>query len=307
MKNSFSVLIYKLKEQLGKSVAENQIQTEQLMLQLAKKKLPINQSLLRYHEALLFICAYPADQHQQKIAENELSRITSCLKDAPKKAVTTLANTGLPYTHMTSSYSHDCIQWLNDHSQCRIELEGQSENTLNEILSHTLPTLERSNTTAGFNNQELLDVLEVKKSQRLNFYLDLLSTLNDFPSIKDYFFDKLGLEVRITPKGKAFSRTYNRISLNSTFYQQDWKRHFDAIALLNTKIPQHKSISIHETSEVILTIKNAMTLNDRETDPVTYLNPKSLRIYELERGITVALFGMTPSRQLPLESYVGFT
>jgi hypothetical protein len=33
----------------------------------------------------------------------------------------------------------------------------------------------------------------------------------------------------------------------------------------------------------------------------------SLRYYLLERGIAIAIYGMTPDRQLPLESYVGYT
>jgi hypothetical protein len=50
-----------------------------------------------------------------------------------------------------------------------------------------------------------------------------------------------------------------------------------------------------------------MVLTVRETDPATYLDPRSLRLYDLERGLSCAIFGMTPERQLPLESYVGFT
>ena len=50
-----------------------------------------------------------------------------------------------------------------------------------------------------------------------------------------------------------------------------------------------------------------MALTGRETDPATYLDARSLRIFDLERGLSVAIFGMTPERQLVLESYVGFT
>jgi hypothetical protein len=49
-----------------------------------------------------------------------------------------------------------------------------------------------------------------------------------------------------------------------------------------------------------------MTLTSRETDPVSYLDERSLRLFDLERGVSVAIFGMTHDRQLALESYVGF-
>ena len=50
-----------------------------------------------------------------------------------------------------------------------------------------------------------------------------------------------------------------------------------------------------------------MAIYERETDPVTYMDERSFSLYELERGVTVAIYGMIPERQLPLESYVGFT
>ncbi|MFZ1806756.1 MAG: hypothetical protein WAU36_06030 [Cyclobacteriaceae bacterium] len=304
MKASFTALLHKLRGQLGKS---SQTDTSELMLQLSKKRLVINLSLLNYHEALLFICAYPANEQQLRLAEKELSRITSRLRNAPHKTIFSLANTGLPYTQMVSVYSHDCISWLKTHPLCLIELADQSDYSLNEILIHTLPSLERSNTSAGFNNQEILEVLGVKETQRLDFYLDQLSIFNNQPSIKDYLFDKLGIEIRIKPKSKTFSRTYNRIPVSALCYQQDWKKHFDIHDLLNSELPKPKPFTQQEIGEVIMSIKDTMTLNDRETDPVTYLDPNSLRVYELDRGISVALYGMVPARQLPMESYVGFT
>ncbi|GAB1444505.1 hypothetical protein MASR2M41_01100 [Flammeovirgaceae bacterium] len=307
MKTSSTVLLRKLKEQLGKSGKETQTQIEQLLLQLSKKELALNKTLLPYHEAVLFISAYPASHQQKRMAEKELSRITSYLRNTPDKVLLSLANTGLPFTPMVSTYSHECSSWLEIHPQCTIELIGQSDYSLNDILIHTLPTLERSNTTADFNNQEILGVLGVKKHQQLHFYLNQFNSLNNQPTVKDYFFDKLGLEIRIKPKNKLFSRTYNRIPVSSIYYQQDWKKDFDILGLLNSSLPNQKSITHQETDKVIMAVKNTMTLNDRETDPVTYLDPGSLRIYELERGISVTLYGIVPARQLPMESYVGFT
>jgi hypothetical protein len=45
---------------------------------------------------------------------------------------------------------------------------------------------------------------------------------------------------------------------------------------------------------------------NRETDPVTYCNEDGLLFYELEHGLSIALFSMLPERRLPLESYIGF-
>jgi hypothetical protein len=53
-------------------------------------------------------------------------------------------------------------------------------------------------------------------------------------------------------------------------------------------------------------VKIAMTLTARETDPCTYMDEDSFRVYKLERGISISTFTMNTSIQLPLESYVGY-
>ncbi|HNU48640.1 MAG TPA: hypothetical protein PKM40_07385, partial [Bacteroidia bacterium] len=67
--------------------------------------------------------------------------------------------------------------------------------------------------------------------------------------------------------------------------------------------------SLSEADELALikTIKFAMALTNRETDTVTYMDETTLQYFELERGISVAIYGMTSQRQLPFESYIGYT
>ena len=92
-----------------------------------------------------------------------------------------------------------------------------------------------------------------------------------------------------------------------TVHQNDIVKKFDVSGLINTPLPPPRAMSQTERDEAILVLKNTMALTIRETDPCTYLEPSSLRIVDLERGLSCAVFGMTPDRQLPLESYVGFT
>ena len=79
------------------------------------------------------------------------------------------------------------------------------------------------------------------------------------------------------------------------------------MALMNQPLPPPRRLGADARAEVIRVLRNTMALTSRETDPATYLDARALRVYALERGLAVALFGMTPERQLPLESYVGFT
>jgi hypothetical protein len=79
------------------------------------------------------------------------------------------------------------------------------------------------------------------------------------------------------------------------------------MALMNQPLPPPRRLGADARAELVRVLRNTMALTSRETDPATYLDARALRVYALERGLAVALFGMTPERQLPLESYVGFT
>ena len=304
---SFNSLLRKLRLNLRRLDNDGPQKLIQCLLQLVKCSLPLTTALIKYHNALLYICAYPYNEESKNIAEKELVRITKKLKITPLSRKKEFINSGLPFTHFVSSHTHDCLVWLNHHPHCLLEFSDQSDYSLNELLDHTLPSLERSNTSAGYDNEELLDALGVQKHQILNFYLSQFDSLNDQPFLKDYLFDKLGLEVKLIPTNKSFSKAYNRLPVGSLYYQQDWCKHFHVIELLDRPIPTAQRFSAEESKQVISVIKFTMALNDRETDPTTYLDITSLRLYELDRGITIALYGMIPSRQLPMESYVGFT
>ncbi len=278
---------------------------KQLMLQLSKLKPPSGEALLHYHNLLLFLAAHPHGDKERRLVSLAILKLSRELKQRVSKSPSYAQNSGLPYTRSINSYSHDCLQWLAKHTDCRIEIRNKIKQPLNELLYLTLPSVERGLTTAGYTNQELLSALGISKNGELIFYLNQFDTLSDTPLLKDHLFEKLEIEVRIEPRNKNYSHAFNRIS-TAPFFQREWIRSFDITKLLNRTLASAENTT-DSRHQLVMAIKNTMALRDRETDPVTYLDPSSLRYYELDRGLSIAIYGMLPSRQLPLESYVGFT
>jgi hypothetical protein len=77
--------------------------------------------------------------------------------------------------------------------------------------------------------------------------------------------------------------------------------------LLHEPVPPEKIMGKSGKEQLVKVIKYAMSLTEREIDPATYLQEDSMRYLVLERGLTMAIYGMYPERQLPLETYMGFT
>jgi hypothetical protein len=265
--------------------------------------------LATYAEVLLFLIAYPFDTDQLTLAERELKRVTRFLKGFSIAEKSLFENSGLPFTHTVTRFSHDALQWLLAHPHCTVKLHTFEEATtsLNEVLALTLPSLERSETTIGYNNWELMDGLQVAKSQRLSFLVNELSKLNHLPHMKDYLFDRLEVFVQVVPKVESFSKAFNRLAHTKTYFTRSLLKKFDGREILDQPLPPPVRHSLRERDAAIRVVKNSMAITARETDPTTFMEEGSFRVYTLDRGISIAIYGMIPSRQLPLESYVGFT
>ena len=262
-----------------------------------------------YHDCLLFLRAYPVDDALLARVDSELARIAAMLWRRRGKHAKAVTEAGLPFVSAATRFSHDCVRWLLTHPHCRVTFEAFSNATLdlNTVLRLTLPTLERGETNAEHSNDDLLEVLGVAPAQRLTLLISELSRLDGMPFVKDQLYDALGVTVRVTPTHKDFSTAFNRLQVPAPFVSPERIRHFDAPTLMNTPLPPTRELDASQGEQVVRVIRNAMTLRRRETDPATYLDDRSLRVFDLERGVSIAIYGMTHDRQLALESYIGFT
>jgi hypothetical protein len=279
------------------------------LARLAELELRPDATLVIYHGLLLFLRAHPSDPGMLKRVEAEFARVAALLKGRRGRTGPVLENQGLPWADTVTRFTHDCTRWLLAHPHGRIAIDGFEEPKidLNAVLRLTLPTLERAATSAGLENDELLDALSVRKAQRLPFIVNELARFDDQPGVKDQVFDALDLFVRVAPTHRAFSKAYNRLPMPAVHYQRELLRSFDPMALMNQRLPAPRKLDAAARAQAIQTVKNSLALTARETDTATYLDPESLWVVDLDHGLAVAIYGMVPPRQLPLESYLGFT
>ena len=278
---------------------------------LARLVFPLGEATLQYHDSLLFIAAHPHDRGIERRVAAELARLDRFLRARrDKRPVAAWEDQGMAWIDIVTRFSHDAARWMLGHPHARVALDSFDQPTaeLNDILRLTLPALERSETTAGLGNAELMDALRVPPAGRLVFLIRELSRHDGDPLLKDHLYDALDVFLRIRPTNGRFSKARNRLPMpGGTVHQKDILRTFDVAGLIDRPLPPPRAMNPIERDEAIRVLKNTMALTLRETDPCTYLEPASLRIVDLERGLSCAVFGMTPDRQLPLESYVGFT
>lgn len=309
MKNSFLSLAKKLHAVVNRFDDESNAFKVSILKDIATSRILFTRDLISYHETLLFIMAFPPDRRTFDLAEKEVLRLADALKRQPEKVKELFVNSGIPFTGYFASFSHDCTRWLLTHPDCKVVIHAIENRSfdLNEALRVTLPSQERSDTTAGFTNEELLNELAPGNELHLPFIIRELSKLDKLPYIKDHYYDGLGIQTSVVPKNKLFSKAYNRIAIPEVYYHNDLVKQVDPKEMLNRKLPQETILTETSRKDLIRVIKNAMAMTERETDPATYLKEDSLRLFHLERGVSIAIYGMPQERQLPMESYIGYT
>ncbi len=273
---------------------------------LGKMALPVGNALLQYHDLLLFLCAYPDNAALKKLAEKELKRMAVFARKNGKKLP---YNEGLPFTYVLTRFSPDFLRWLINHEDIRVEFDSFYEPglTLNEVLNITLPTLFKPETTAGLTNEELLEQIGIKQEHYIPFLLGQIETLQDRPLLKELFNEKVDAYVKLHPKNGKFSKANNRIVVNDFYYHYDLLKKIDARKLIDEPLLEANMPTEAERDALYKCIRNAMALTVREIDPATFLQADTIRLYDVGRGLQLSVYSMVPERQLPLETYFGFT
>jgi hypothetical protein len=309
MKDTFSQSVLSLAKIANQFDAAANILKKKILNSLSSRALPVGKNILPYHDLLLFLCAYPADKQLKQMAEKELKRIVLFGRKIRSTKNAFAENEGLPFSNTVTRFSPDFLSWLLLHTDLQVEFDTFYNPTLslNDILNITLPATLKAETTAGLNNEDLLEVLHIQPRQYVPFILGQLEQLKAMPLLKELFIERMDLYVKLVPKNAGFSRANNRIEAKQVCYHQDLMKQFNAVQLMNEPLPKTSIPVEKERAQLCKVIKNSMALTVREIDPATFLQEDTMRLFELERGLIFAIYSMIPNRQLPLETYFGFT
>ncbi|HEX4878004.1 MAG TPA: hypothetical protein VFV31_15110, partial [Chitinophagaceae bacterium] len=103
---------------------------------------------------------------------------------------------------------------------------------------------------------------------------------------------------------------YNRTMLQSTghpvYYHKSIRKKAQIHRVANKSLPGSVHLNKSEKIQLINIAKATLICLHRETEPFTYADPAEIIRFDLERGLTVVLYGMSKERRLSIESYIGY-
>jgi hypothetical protein len=265
-----------------------------------------------YHDSLLFLLSYAENEEQYTVADKEMRRLTEIVENLPVKKKQSLERSGIAHTETQGAYSFTLIKWLIKEYPDNIQFHSLGEEGIHpkDLLKQVLPEMEFELCSDDSLKPEawLKKAAGTKnKSALLRWLIFHFEQLDCSEALREQWFESLKLFVTIYNPPVEFSRSFGRIEITKRYYHSAGiLKRFDEKELIKKTLPKEKKLNHEEKEQLIKTSRIALFLLNRETDPITYCKEDGLKFYELEHGLSIALFSMLPERRLPLESYIGF-
>ncbi len=297
---------------------------QRLLRQIGRREFRDPKLLIRFHECLLFLRAFPHSvslvSQVEKLLRSFHERVER-IRDlgADMSVFDDFDTSGIAGTTMQDSLNFEAARWLVRRMPQSVEIawdEYDEERAWGSSWPRFIPLLrEDSDVEANIPWRRWIDA--VRGSKR-----DIQWLLRQFEQVKigppgevervrGELYDSLRMPLRWRVQGASFSRTHSWIRPRR-FYIHDApliaRKEVSLTAELSRPAVRLKRPSQRERDWVMRTIKEIMLVRYRELYGTTLGDPQSVVRADFDRGIVIYLWNLPPGRRLPLRAYVaGFT
>jgi hypothetical protein len=313
-KNRLHLLLDRLEEcKRNFGASEGRI-GERLLARMSRRQISDPTALIRYHEALLFLRAYPQNAAVLKLAESQLAAFAKRverLRDvgANLSSLEHPEVSGIAGMAVTDTFSYFIVRWLAGRHAAQIELDWdwfEDENRLAETWPRFLPLLEEDALVeANVPYRKWLNEAKQRRKRDLSWLIARFESLPLTENEKAELYDSQKLYVRWTPDFSA-TRTGMRLSVRKIFYQRQpliKRKDVSLIAELQAHPAPLKQLS-HSRGEKILDMaRETSTVRYRELYGFTHGDPKRVLHTNIGRGVDLFIMGLPPDKRLPLRAY----
>jgi hypothetical protein len=287
---------------------------EAVLDSLAGADLPDAEAVIRYHEAALFLRAYPQTRGVRSRAEKalasvrrrveELERLGRDLSDFDTPEVSGIAGTSI-----TTDYSYDVVGWLaaRHPRDVSIDWEGfEGWDRLRALWPQFLPLLEEEALEdANVPYRQWLRAGERRSESDLQWLLAKIARMPLSDTDRAERFDALGVSTSWKLSRDRYSRTGMRRPARRTFFQDApllARRDVHLSEVLASPPLRFQRLSNEVALAALAMIREATALRYREYYGFTYADPASVQRTRVGRGLEILLCGLPVSRRLPLRA-----
>ena len=282
------------------------------------------ESLIRFHDLLLFFRAFPPGPSVMRLAEKLLKTFEPRVKAvlaaggdvddfAPEEVV------GVAGTVVEAAFSYPMVCWLVQRHAKSISIQWddyERETQRAVVWPRFFPLMEEDSLTEA--NVPYLDWLKAARGRHdeLPWLVRQFQRLPGFPKEtaekeKGALYDSLEIMVRWDMSGLGASRTLSRKSVRDFYFHREplIQRRQVSLAeeLAKPRLPI-ELLSSHEAAKTLDLVKEATGVRYRELYGTANADPAWVVQANPGRGVEIYFWGLPPEKRLPLRAYLaGFT
>jgi hypothetical protein len=278
-------------------------------MKFSRKKITDIDTLVRYHEELLFLRAYPPSAAIVREVEKELCNFGSRVAalDVDLAPLQHPEVSGIAGTSVTDTFSFYIVRWLLQRHAAQVAIDWEwfeDENRLAETWPRFMPLLEEDTfVEANIPYREWLAAASNGQPE-LSWLMDRFNSLPKSDKERAELYDSQRIYVRWTPDYNT-SRTGMRLPARRLFYHRGpliQRRDVDFAKELVQPVTLTK-VSEKEGEKALDMARDASTIRYRELYGFTHGDPKHVYHVELGRGVELFLMGLPADKRLPLRAY----
>jgi hypothetical protein len=269
------------------------------------------EALIRFHERLLFLRAYPPDERALELAERQLRDFPRRI-DALRRAGGGLAPfeepevSGIAGTSFSAIFSFATARWLARAHPNAIEIDWDRHartSRLGSALSRFIPLLDEDAQVEP--HPPYLDWLRAARGG-LGWFIRQLEDSGLSFEHQCELYDSLELPLCWSLGSGPAARTFTRIPVREIFYHDKplLKRSDVSLDAELTAPPLPlERLSSKEGGELLALARDTSAVRYRELHGFSHGDPGAVWRAPSERGVDIFLWGVPPARRLPLRAY----
>jgi hypothetical protein len=286
---------------------------------LAKRRITGAEDLIRFHETLLFLRAFPQGPQVVAATERLLSDFHRRIEafhaaGGEMDSFDSFEVSGMAGTSMQDTLSFDVMRWLVRRIPRNLSMvwdDYEEERAMAATWPRFLPLLEEDgDVEANIPWSRWLRAAR-GRAPELEWWIRRFEALPISDREKGELYGSLRLPVRWDLGNLPLSRTRNRWPTGALYYHREPLISRSQVSLereLSRPAPVLKKLSRSRGEAVMEKIREVMLVRYRELYGTTVGDPRSVVEARLGRGVVLYLWGLSAERRLPLRAYVaGFT
>lgn len=313
--NSFNHLLNQLDELKSRFGSRDRAAIERILSHFSQSKIGDVETLIRFHEILLFLSAYPQGARVRHLAETLLRTFgerVSALRDAEVdlSAFDNPEISGIAGTAAIDTFTYYIVRWLLKRHPSQISFDWDwfnDENRLAETWPRYMPLLDEDAFVEA--NVPYPDWLRAAKGRTkgLPWLFHRFETLMKSDREKAELYNSQNLFVTWTPGYRA-SRTGMRLPVNARniFYHREpliQRREISLPDELKKPAPVLERLSRRQGEKILDLAREASTVRYRELYGFTHGDPGRVLKVKVGRGVDIFVMGVPPDKRLPLRAY----